>query len=101
MIAGCDGVLWWHRIIEKKGFHINGFINHYPDFIVMMKSGKIVLVEAKGDDRDNGDSRTKLKLGQTWAAQAGRKFKYFMTFDHNSIEGAYNLEDFAEVLRDL
>lgn len=101
VIAGCEGVLWWHRIIEKKGFHINGFINHYPDFIVMMKSGKIVLVEAKGDDRDNGDSRTKLKLGQTWAAQAGRKFKYFMTFDHNSIEGAYNLEDFAEVLRDL
>lgn len=101
VIAGCEGVLWWHRIIEKKGFHINGFINHYPDFIVMMKSGKIVLVEAKGDDRDNGDSRTKLKLGQTWAAQAGRKFKYFMTFDQNSIEGAYNLEDFAEVLRDL
>ncbi|WP_418847137.1 DEAD/DEAH box helicase, partial [Ruminococcus sp.] len=26
VIAGCDGVLWWHRIIEKKGFHINGFI---------------------------------------------------------------------------
>lgn len=101
VIAGCEGVLWWHRIIEKKGFHINGFINHYPDFIVMMKSGKIVLVEAKGDDRDNGDSRTKLKLGQTWAAQAGRKFKYFMTFDHNSIDGAYNLDDFAEVLRDL
>lgn len=101
VIAGCEGVLWWHRIIEKKGFHINGFINHYPDFIVMMKSGKIVLVEAKGDDRDNGDSRTKLKLGQTWAAQAGRKFKYFMTFDQNSIEGAYNLENFAEVLRDL
>lgn len=70
-------------------------------FPMVMKSGKIVLVEAKGDDRDNGDSRTKLKLGQTWAAQAGRKFKYFMTFDHNSIEGAYNLEDFAEVLRDL
>jgi len=101
VIAGCDGVLWWHRIIEKKGFHINGFINHYPDFIVMMKSGKIVIVEAKGDDRDNGDSRRKLKLGQTWAAQAGRKYRYFMTFDQNSIEGAYNLEDFADVLIDL
>lgn len=101
VIAGCDGVLWWHRIIEKKGFHINGFINHYPDFMVMMKSGKIVLVEAKGDDRDNGDSRTKLKLGKTWAAQAGRMFKYYMTFDHNSIDGAYNLEEFAEVLNDL
>ena len=101
VIAGCEGVLWWHRIIEKKGFHINGFINHYPDFMVMMKSGRIVLVEAKGDDRDNGDSRTKLKLGKAWASQAGRMFKYYMTFDQNSIEGAYNLEDFAEVLRDL
>ena len=101
VIAGCDGVLWWHRIIEKKGFRINAFINHYPDFIVMMKSGRIVLVEAKGDDRDNGDSRTKLKLGKTWAAQAGRMFKYYMTFDHNSIDGAYNLEEFAEVLNDL
>ena len=67
----------------------------------MMKSGKIILVEAKGDDRDNGDSRTKLKLGKTGAAQAGRMFKYYMTFDHNSIDGAYNLEEFAEVLRDL
>ena len=101
VIAGCDGVLWWHRIIEKKGFYINGFLNHYPDFIVMMKSGKIVIVEAKGDDRDNSDSKKKLKLGQTWAAQAGRKFKYFMTFDQNSIEGAYNLEDFAEVINEL
>ena len=101
VIAGCDGVLWWHRIIEKKGFRINAFINHYPDFIVMMKSRRIVLVEAKGDDRDNGDSRTKLKLGKTWAAQAGRMFKYYMTFDHNSIDGAYNLEEFAEVLNDL
>ena len=101
VIAGCEGVLWWHRIIEKKGFRINAFINHYPDFIVMMKSGKIIMVEAKGDDRDNGDSRTKLKLGKTWAAQAGRMFKYYMTFDHNSIDGAYNLEEFAEVLKDL
>ena len=101
VIAGCENVLWWHRIIEKKGFHINGFINHYPDFIVMMKSGKIVLVEAKGDDRDNGDSRTKLKLGQTWANQAGRGYRYFMTFDQNAIDGAYNLEKLAQVLKDL
>ncbi len=101
VIAGCEGVLWWHRIIQKKGFCINAFITHYPDFIVMMKSGKIVVVESKGDDRDNGDSKTKLKLGQKWAAQAGRQYRYFMTFDHNSMEDAYNLEDFAEVLRDL
>lgn len=72
MIASCDGVLWWHKIIEKKGFRINAFINHYPDFIVMMKSGKIIIVEAKDNDRDNGDSRTKLKIRKTWAAQAGQ-----------------------------
>ena len=67
----------------------------------MMKSGRVIIVESKGDDRDNGDSKTKLKLGQTWAARAGRNFSYFMTFDHNTIEDAYNLEDFAEVLKDL
>ena len=52
-----DNVLWWHRNRSKKEFCLNGFINHYPDFIVRMKSGFVLLVEAKGDDRDNSDSR--------------------------------------------
>ena len=27
-VVALDNVKWWHRIIEKKGFRLNGFINH-------------------------------------------------------------------------
>ena len=63
-IANLDNVLFWHRIIERKGFCINGFVNHYPDFLVQTRNGKTLLVETKGDDRDNSDSVRKLKLGE-------------------------------------
>ena len=62
VLASTDSVEWWHRIISRKGFRLNAFGNHYPDFIVKMKSGRILLVESKGDDRDNSDSKSKLKL---------------------------------------
>ena len=101
IFASTDSVEWWHRIIEKKGFCINAFINHYPDFIVKMKSGRIIVVEYKGDDRDNSDSKTKLKLGKQWASQAGNEYRYFMVFDSNPIEDAYILDDFAEMLKNL
>ena len=94
-------VEWWHRIIEKKGFCINAFINHYPDFIVKMKSGRIVVVEYKGGDRDNSDSKTKLKLGRQWASYAGTEYRYFMVFDSNPIEDAYTLDDCVEMLKNI
>ncbi|MBR3999085.1 MAG: DEAD/DEAH box helicase family protein, partial [Clostridia bacterium] len=56
-VVALGNVKWWHRIIERKGFRLNGYINHYPDFIVMTKSGRLVLIEYKGDDRDNSDSK--------------------------------------------
>ncbi|MCI5224923.1 MAG: RNA helicase, partial [Candidatus Electrothrix sp. AR4] len=30
-IANLDNILFWHKIVERKGFCINGCINHYPD----------------------------------------------------------------------
>ncbi|MDE5557315.1 MAG: DEAD/DEAH box helicase family protein [Ruminococcus sp.] len=101
ILAGTNSVEWWHRIIEKKGFCINAFINHYPDFIVKMKSGRIVVVEYKGGDRDNSDSKTKLKLGRQWASYAGTEYRYFMVFDSNPIEDAYTLDDFADMLKNI
>ena len=104
VIAGMDNVLWWHRIIERKGFYINGGINHYPDFMVMTKRGCLVLVEFKGDDRDNSDSKAKLALGRQWQACAGQEhYRYFMVFKNRDfgLDGAYTVEEFAEVLREL
>lgn len=102
-IVTLDNVKWWHRIIEKKGFVLNGCINHYPDFMVMTTSGKLVLVEYKGDDRDNSDSERKLKLGRKWQDKAGEKYRYFMVFKKREfgIDGAYILDDFLRVMREL
>lgn len=102
-VVALENVKWWHRIIERKGFRLNGYINHYPDFMVMTKSGKLVLIEYKGDDRDNSDSERKLRLGRKWQAQCGQNYRYFMVFKNRDfgIDGAYTLDQFAEIMKEL
>lgn len=103
VVVGMSSIRWWHRIIERKGLRLNAFINHYPDFMVMTKSGKLVLIEAKGDYLDGDDSKTKLKLGRTWQAQAGRMYRYFMVFKDKELglDGAYTLDGFVDVMKEL
>ena len=99
-----ENVLWWHRnrATPKDGFCLNGFINHYPDFIVRMKSGVVLLVESKGDDRDNSDSKQKLELGKIWESKAGSdKFGYFMVFESERLDGALSFDDFFTRAKDL
>lgn len=92
-LAGIDSVVWWHRNLSKgRGFRINGFLNHYPDFILRTERGKIIVVETKGDDRDNSDSEKKLLLGKKWEAKAGDGYRYMMVFENNPIEGAERLD---------
>lgn len=102
-VVALNNVKWWHRIIERKGFRLNGYMNHYPDFMVMTHSGKIVLIEYKGDDRDNSDSERKLKLGRKWQAQCGQNYRYFMVFKNRDfgIDGAYTLDQFIEIMKEL
>ena len=101
-IANLDSVQWWHRNLSRgKGFRINGFLNHYPDFIVKTKAGRFILLETKGDDRDNTDSELKLKLGKLWEAKAGRDWRYMMVFDNNPIDGAERLSDALRKLAQL
>lgn len=101
-VANLDSVHWWHRNGSRgKGFRINGFLNHYPDFIVKTKAGRIIVLETKGDDRDNTDSELKLKLGKLWEAKAGRDFRYMMVFENNPVEGAERLSDALTKIRQL
>lgn len=100
-VANLPNIRFWHKNIEKTGFRINGFINHYPDFIVKTNSGKIIILETKGDDRDNSDSVRKLKLSNAWEKQAGRQFRYFMVFENKPIEGAHRLADALGLLGQL
>ena len=101
-VANLENVLFWHRNPERgEGFCINGFLNHYPDFIIYTKNDRIILLETKGDDRDNSDSRKKLELGTLWANKAGETYRYFMVFDKTELEGAYTKENFLEILKEL
>lgn len=97
-VSALNNVVFWHRNLERgKGFHINGNINHYPDFIVRLKSGITVLIETKGDDRDNSDSEEKLRLGKAWETESGKKYRYYMVFDHNdNLDGAITLPELIE-----
>jgi type III restriction enzyme len=104
-IAALLNVKWWHRNSESRhySFDLNGFITHYPDFLVMTGKGTLVVVEVKGDDRDNSDSERKLRLGRKWADRAGDNYRYYMVFDklNWSKEGAYDLPDFIELMKRL
>lgn len=101
--SGMDNIRWWHRNIERKGFCINGPINHYPDFILMTTRGTVVVVEPKGIQLKNDDSRRKVRLGNKWASSAGEKFRYYMVFQDGvePLEGAYNSSQFFQILEQL
>jgi type III restriction enzyme len=108
-VADLENIVWWHRNLERgKGFVINGFLNHYPDFVVLTDKKNIVIVETKGDDRDNSDSKDKLKLGKIWEAQAnqlshetGYRYHYMMVFDTNRIDGAYSTGEVLKLIEAL
>lgn len=103
-VANLDNVRFWHRNTERgQGFRINGYTryNHYPDFIVRLTSGKTILIETKGDDRDNSDTRDKIELGRIWANKAGEGYRYFMVFDKKQMDGAITVSELLERLKEM
>ena len=97
-VANLESVEWWTRNVEKRGFFINGFINHYPDFIIKTKKGKIILLETKGDHLD---AEKKIRLGNLWASKAGNDYRYCLVYKDREVEGAYTKEKFLEMLGNL
>lgn len=102
-LTALPNVRWWHRNIAKHGFCINGFINHYPDIMLMTDSGKIILVETKGEHLKNDDSRDKIALGQAWRNAAGSQFRYYMVFADGAepLPGAVGMKQFVEIVKEL
>ena len=84
-----DNIEFWHRNLSRKGFEINGNINHYPDFIVYTQSKKIILIETKGEHL-NADK--KIKLGNFYTKYSGQQIHYFMVFENNVPAGAYDID---------
>ena len=102
-LTGMPNIKWWHRNVEKKGFCLNGYKNHYPDFIVMTTSGKILLLETKGDQLENTETKQKLLMGRKWQDAAGNSYRYYMIFQTKEIheEGAYSFDQFMKMLPNL
>lgn len=102
LLANSSRVRWWHRVVERKPgeFSINGFINHYPDFLALTYDGTLVAIETKGEHLGD-DARRKLRLGTRWADKAGDGFRYFMVFEHEApdADNAFTLAEFgSEIL---
>ncbi|MBC2682373.1 restriction endonuclease [Corynebacterium anserum] len=59
------------------------------------------MVEPKGEQLKNDDSRRKLKLGRKWSPLAGDKFRYYMVFQDGvtPLEGALNRSQFFSLLK--
>ena len=103
-IASLDNVLFWHKFGDKgKGnFCINAYLNHYPDFLIVTKNNKYILVETKGEHLNNKDTESKIELGQIWAKEAGKQYRYFMVFEHEENKPLYyNLTSIKSIIREL
>ncbi|MBA4032354.1 MAG: restriction endonuclease subunit R [Planctomyces sp.] len=66
-------VEWWVRNLERKphsAFWLQTPTDRfYPDFVAMLKDGRRLVVEYKGDDRwSNDDSKEKRQIGELWAS---------------------------------
>lgn len=103
LFSSLSNIVWWHRNLERSGFCLNGYLNHYPDFIAYTANGRILLVESKGEQLKNDDSAAKVRLGNAWDHAAGSQFKYLMVFDQFPLEmsGAYKFDDFSRMMREM
>lgn len=102
LLANSPRVVWWHRVVERKPgeFSINGFINHYPDFLALRDDGTLMAIETKGEHLAE-DAKRKLRLGTRWSDMAGAGFRYFMVFEREALDeaNAFTLAEFgSEIL---
>lgn len=104
-VAALENIAWWHRVIDRAqdAFFINGPLNHYPDFIACTNSGKIIVIEPKGEHLKNDDSRRKIRLGKAWADAAGPKYRYYMVFKDGvePLDGALTTSKFLSQIEKL
>jgi type III restriction enzyme len=84
VIDALPEVKYWTRNVAR---HPNSFWlptstdRFYPDFIALMKDGRLLVVEYKGADRaaeESRDSREKELIGQTWAKASAGKAVFVM-----------------------
>jgi type III restriction enzyme len=72
----------WVRNTDRQPFSFwlqTSTDKFYPDFLVELEDGRIVVVEYKGEDRwSNEDSKEKRTLGELWAERSGGSCLFVM-----------------------
>ena len=76
-------VKYWVRNLERqpKAFWLQTSSDKfYPDFVVLLNDGRVLVVEYKGADRvSNDDSKEKNNLGQLWASKSNGTALFIMS----------------------
>jgi type III restriction enzyme len=96
-LDGLENVRCWFRNPDKGGFFLQGYwrAKFNPDFVAFTKSGKIAVLEYKGEDRvTNEDSRYKERLGTDWSA-LDPQHRYFEMVTRD------NMQDTLEAIEEL
>ncbi len=87
----------WFRNPDRGGFALQGYwrARFNPDFVAFAKSGKIAVLEYKGEDRvTNEDSRYKERLGDDWMGLDPER-RYFKMVTRNNMQDT--LEEVAKL----
>jgi len=75
LIDNLDEVEFWIRNLERSNTSFwlpTSTDRFYPDFVVKLKDGRLLVVEYKGADRwSNDDSREKRRIGELWESKSG------------------------------
>lgn len=103
LLTSLPNIKWWHRNMSRNGLNLNGFINHYPDFIAMTQQGRVIAIETKGDHLDEKEAIKRLTVGRAWHNHAEDRFRYYMVFETKRLDrqGAYPFEGFKEIIEVL
>ncbi len=78
----------WYRNLDKGGFSLQGYRKDKfnPDFIAFTKSGKVVVLEYKGEDRvSNDDTQYKERIGNDLAA-LDKEHRYFKVVTKSNMQ---------------
>lgn len=83
-------IAFWVRNREKQDpFYIQGWKKNkfYPDFVAVTKTGNIVALEWKGEDRvSNEDTEYKVAIGEMWERLGKGRLHFFLVHNGNMEE---------------
>lgn len=81
-IDGLEEVEYWVRNLDREDYSFwmpTSTDKFYPDFVVRLKDGRILVVEYKGADRwSDDDSKEKRLIGEVWEKRSGGRCLFIM-----------------------